>query len=110
MRSRSGRCRKEKKEEQEREKQEKKIQKANEKQERKIQEEMEKQETTASIILVLILEPQRKAHCKGVKPVSTEDEFLDVTWYKSLKSFPPCYSQSPLITDFILTTIPPVCH
>ncbi len=21
-------------------------------------------------------------------------------WYKSLKSFPPCYSQSPLLTDF----------
>jgi hypothetical protein len=33
--------------------------------------------------------------------VCTESELLDVIGTKvSLKSFPPCYSQSPLITDF----------
>jgi hypothetical protein len=47
----------------------------------KIQEGSEKQETTASYS-VLILEPQTKAHCKGVKTVSTEGEFSDVTGKK----------------------------
>ncbi len=46
-------------------------------------EKKEKQETTVSLILIQILEPQRKAHCKGVKPVSTEDVFVDVTGTKS---------------------------
>ncbi len=31
---------------------------------------------------------------------STEAEFLDVTWTTVFKSFPPCYSQSPLLTDY----------
>ncbi len=35
----------------------------------------------------------------------TEAEFLEVIETKSLESFPPCYSQSPLLTDF--TTPPP---
>ncbi len=30
----------------------------------------------------------------------TEAEFLDVIGTKVLRSFPPCYSQSPLLTDF----------
>jgi hypothetical protein len=29
----------------------------------------------------------------------TEAEFLDEIWKKTSKSFPPCYSQSPLLTD-----------
>ncbi len=29
------------------------------------------------------------------------------SWDKSLKSFPPCYSQSPLLTDFIPPAPPP---
>jgi hypothetical protein len=31
--------------------------------------------------------------------ISSEAEFLDVIGTKNLESFPPCYSQSPLLTD-----------
>ncbi len=31
--------------------------------------------------------------------LSTEAKSLDVTWTKVLKSFPPCYSQSPLLPE-----------
>ena len=34
-------------------------------------------------------------HCRSFSKV----EFLDIIGTKSLKSFPPCYSQSTLITD-----------
>jgi hypothetical protein len=35
-------------------------------------------------------------------------KFLDViNWDKSLKSFPPCYSWSPLLIDFIILHPPP---
>jgi hypothetical protein len=34
-----------------------------------------------------------------------EAEFLDKSWDKSLRSFSPCNSQSPLLTDF--ATPPP---
>jgi hypothetical protein len=37
----------------------------------------------------------------------TEAEFLDLIWDKGLKSVPPCYSQTPLLTDFTLPTPTP---
>jgi hypothetical protein len=45
---------------------------------------------------------QMKGHSLDtlVSAVGSEAEFLGRKWDKSLKSFPPCYSQSPLLTDF----------
>jgi hypothetical protein len=39
-----------------------------------------------------------------IMKIETRGRILGRNWDKSLKSFPPCYSQSPLPTDF---TLPP---
>ncbi len=40
---------------------------------------------------------------------STEAEFLDITWTIAFKSFPPCYSQSPLLTDYTSPSLEQKC-
>jgi hypothetical protein len=47
---------------------------------------------------------------RSVARVIPEAEFLDVIGNKSLKSFLPCYSQSPLPTDFTHSAVKLVCH
>ncbi len=41
----------------------------------------------------------------GFAGCNSGDRILGRNWDKSLKSFPPCYSQSPLLTDFNLSTL-----
>ncbi len=43
-----------------------------------------------------------------MKDVLKRGRILGRNWVKSLESFPPCYSQSPPLTDF--TPLPPPCN
>ncbi len=40
-------------------------------------------------------------HCLHSFVCLNRDRILERNWDKSLKNFPPCYSQLPLLTDFI---------
>ncbi len=71
----------------------------------------EEEENNGCVVFKLNIHGPAEKYGRRCSPLPSPHPFyrsriLGRNWDKSLKSFPPCYSLSPLLTDFTLSPLP----